>query len=543
MEHKQPGSPAMRVSIVSVSRNQREHLKRLIEQHGPRVVGMSGFRDYDLTRDEQHPDVLLVDLDQADDASLTRIERLLDQSNVPVLFNESTAVPTTPGPYRDDWVDNLVGKLYNLATHRSLLIKPGLSDRPRYAQTVGHALPNVLIVAHSKTRRRVLQNILAAQGIRDSTETSFEPNFIAERMVHYDALLVDEHNVSPEEHMVLTSLTAQARVPVQVCNSSKIPYAAVPRRTWGIQLAGKIIKISKLRPASPSPAVATVPPVNAPAYSPRHFVAVNGEHEWGSRLSEVLAQVRTNLTQQAAAAKVKLKKPALLNPSKTTTTALSTASNNASATSEDQPSLTTDQSIMAQFDARAIETRQNKATATLGIIATHQEIKGRQNQEKPSTRQVLSGVTTAPASVAAKKPNLVDPAPKSSPAPVRVKKALSASDIIDASNLDSLPVMPPPRSRHTPPIAPLPVDARDSEIERFFDFDKELDISQQRHALGEGHVLNSATHDEVVPWDAEKEQTNPFSKSSSARATKKQRSTSRDSLMSRIRKKLPKIFH
>ena len=272
-------------------------------------------------------------------------------------------------------------------------------------------------------------------------------------------------------------------------------------------------------------------------------MAVNGEHEWGSRLSEVLAQVRTNLTQQAAAAKVKLKKPALLNPSKTTTTALSTASNNASAASEDQPSLTTDQSIMAQFDARAIETRQNKATATLGIIATHQEIKGRQNQEKPSTRQVLSGVTTAPASVAAKKPNLVDPAPKSSPAPVRVKKALSASDIIDASNLDSLPVMPPPRSRHTPPIAPLPVDARDSEIERFFDFDKELDISQQRHALGEGHVLNSATHDEVVPWDAEKEQTNPFSKSSSARATKKQRSTSRDSLMSRIRKKLPKIFH
>ncbi len=543
MEHKQPGSPAMRVSIVSVSRNQREHLKRLIEQHGPRVVGMSGFRDYDLTRDEQHPDVLLVDLDQADDASLTRIERLLDQSNVPVLFNESTAVPTTPGPYRDDWVDNLVGKLYNLATHRSLLVRPGLSDRPRYAQTVGHALPNVLIVAHSKTRRRVLQNILAAQGIRDSTETSFEPNFIAERMVHYDALLVDEHNVSPEEHMVLTSLTAQSRVPVQVCNSSKIPYAAVLRRTWGIQLAGKIIKISKLRPASPSLAVATVPPVNAPAYSPRHFVAVNGEHEWGSRLSEVLAQVRTNLTQQAAAAKVKLKKPAPLNPSKTTTTALSTASNNASAASEDQPSLTTDQSIMAQFDARVIETRQNKATATLGIIATHQEIKGRQNQEKPSTRQVASGVTSPPASVATKKPNLVDPTLKSSPAPVRVKKTLSASDIIDASNLDSLPVMPPPRSRHTPPIAPLPVDARDSEIERFFDFDKELDISQQRHALGEGHVLNSATHDEVVPWDAEKEQTNPFSKSSSALATKKQRSTSRDSLMSRIRKKLPKIFH
>ena len=87
MEQVQPGSPAMRVSIVSVSRNQREHLKRLIEQHGPRVVGMSGFRDYDLTREEQDPDVLLVDLDQADDTSLTRIETLLEQTSVPMLFN------------------------------------------------------------------------------------------------------------------------------------------------------------------------------------------------------------------------------------------------------------------------------------------------------------------------------------------------------------------------------------------------------------------------------------------------------------------------
>ena len=154
MDQKQPGSPVLRVSIVSGSRNQREHLKRLIEQHGSHVVGMSGFHDYDITREEPHSDVLLVDLDRTDDTSLTRIEKLIEQSRVPVLFNESTSVPTTPGPYRDDWVDNLVGKLSNLATHRNLLSKSDLMGRPRYAQTTGYALPNVLIVAHSKTMRK-----------------------------------------------------------------------------------------------------------------------------------------------------------------------------------------------------------------------------------------------------------------------------------------------------------------------------------------------------------------------------------------------------
>ena len=192
---------------------------------------------------------------------------------------------------------------------------------------------------------------------------------------------------------------------------------------------------------------------------------------------------------------------------------------------------------MAQFDAHVIESRQNKATPTLGVIATHKEIKARPSTSSQSLEKPPA------ARVAAKKLGSVDPAPKSPPAPIRVNKVLSASDIIDASNLDSLPVMPPPHSRNTTSVTPLPVDARDSEIERFFEFDKELDVSQQRHALGEGHVLNSATHDEVVPWDVEKEQTNPFSKSTSARATQKQRSTSRDSLISRIRKKLPKIFH
>ena len=556
MEQKQPGPPAMRVSIVSVSRNQREHLKRLIEQHGPRVTGMSGFRDYDLTRDELPPDVLLVDLDQADDASLTRIERLLEQSNVPMLFNESMAVPTTPGPYRDDWVDNLVGKLYTLATHRNLAAKSSLSDRPRYAQTVGHTLPNVLIVAHSKTRRRVLQIILASQGIRDSTETSFDANFIAERIEDYDALVVDEHNVSPEEQSILRDLTAQTRVPVQVCNSSSIPYAALARRKWGIELAGKVIKISKLNPTSPAASVAIQAPLHVAADTPSHaFVALNGEHEWGNRLSAVLAQARTNLMHQASTAKVRMPSP--LNASKTPAPSSAIAAplastskageSDDSTSGQEQPSLVPDRSNVTQVETHLAESKLNEASATLGIIATHESMKdsnatSSSRLNKPATAQV-STEAVSKQSDSTQRPRTASP--------TRLKKRAAPNDIIDATNVDSLPIPLPPNLRNSktpePPLAPLPEDARDSEIERFFDFDKELDISQSRHALGEGHILNSAIHDEILPWNIEDELTNPFNnhptkKSTSGQTQNKQRSRWRDSLNG-IRKKLPKIFH
>lgn len=438
MEQKRPGSPVLRVSIISGSRNQGEHLKSLIEQHGSHVVGMSGFHDYGMTGDESHSDVLLVDLDQTDDTSLTRLEKLMEQSSVPVLFNESTSVPMAPGAYRDNWVDNLVGKLSNLATHRNLFGKSNLLERPRYAQTTGYALPNVLIVAHSKTRRRVLQIILAAQGIKNTTETPFEADFIAEHLEHFDALLVDEHNVSPEEQLMLNELMTQARIPVQLCNSSTIPCSVLARRQWGIQLAGKIIKISKFKTISAPPANAEQSSSNAP---PNNFIAINGEREWGNRLSAVLARVRTNLMEQATNAKVRRSA---------------------------QP----DQASTAK---------------------------------QPADTNLAENDTT----------------------PVPDKTGIESSQ---------------PNNQPT------------SEIERFFDFDKELDHIEEYSALGEGHLLNSAPPDEILTWNLEEESENPFNHCPTNKNTyerayedanaygEKPRSRWRESLQG-IRKKLPKLFH
>lgn len=537
MERKQPGSPAMRVSIVSASRNQREYLKRLIEQHGPHVVGMSGFRDYDINRYEQRPDVLLVDLGQADDISLTRIETLLEQSNIPILFNESAFVPITAGAYRDDWIDHLVEKLYTLATHRTLLAKPTLSDRPRYAQTEGHTLPNVLIIAHSKTRRRVLQIILAAQGIRDSTEISFKADFIAQHIEHYDAVLVDEHNISPEEQAIFDKLTAQTRVPIQICNSSTIPYSALARRTWGIQLAGKIIKISKLKPELPPETITIQTSSDTPTYTPSNdLIAINGEHEWGNRLSEVLAQVRSNLMQAAMrkvhqSASQKASEIAAASVKNTTAPTLNIAKASQPVSSVKQPSLAADATAMAKIDTHSPASKTKEKPTVSGAKSPQREIK---EKKTANTSRLSPTQPAAQASIQLAKPQIRNTNVKHTP--VRVNNKKLPHDIIDATNLDAH--LPPNKVKSS---RPLSTDARDSEIERFFDFDKELDISQQRHALGDGHILSSAANNEILPWNLEEELTNPFS-NTSRQTGKKQRSLWRDSLNG-IRKKLPRLFH
>lgn len=538
MERKQPGSPAMRVSIVSASRNQREYLKRLIEQHGPHVVGMSGFRDYDINRYEQRPDVVLVDLGQADDISLTRIEALLEQSNIPILFNESAFVPITAGAYRDDWIDHLVEKLYTLATHRTLLAKPTLSDRPRYAQTEGHTLPNVLIIAHSKTRRRVLQIILAAQGIRDSTEISFKADFIAQHIEHYDAVLVDEHNISPEEQAIFDKLTAQTQVPIQICNSSTIPYSALARRTWGIQLAGKIIKISKLKSELP-PETITIPiPTSSdtPTYAPPDdLIAINGEHEWGNRLSEVLAQVRSNLTQAAMrkvrqSASQKAAEIAASSVKNTTARTSNIAKASQPVSSVKQPSLAANAAAMVKIDTHPPISKTKEIPTVSSAKTPQREIK---EKKTANTTRLSPQRPAAQASIQLAKPQIRNT--NVIQTPVRVNKKLP-HDIIDATNLEIH--LPPNKVKSSKPLS---TDARDSEIERFFDFDKELDISQQHHALGDGHILSSAANNEILSWNFEEELSNPFS-NTSGQTGKKQRSLWRDSLNG-IRKKLPRLFH
>lgn len=424
MIQQKPDSSKMRVAVISASRNQREHLRRLIEEHGPKVVGASGFRDYNATIGSQKPDVLLIDLDQADDAALDRMERLIEQSKIPILFNESTAIPLTPGPYRDDWLDNLVGKLFNLAQKQDAHNTSALLDRPRYTNTgTRFALPKVLVISHSKTRRRVLQIILASQAIKDTAETSFAEGYRPEAIKAYDVLLLDEHNVGPEDAAVFDQILAQSEVPVKLCNSSRIPHSESERNRWGIQLSGQLIKIFRSVFDNPVP--------NSANEMPENLLAVN----WAAKTPNEVFQAIAPTTPQKNAA------------------------------------LATAKPTQSKSAARKLKNEDGRVASTLRAALPLSDLKYR----PPKVTVVQSSPSTTSMSVERSGP--VDATnfakTQNESARIRVPEQQSSktkeSDLFDAAAISLLA----DNDSWVKSIAALSQEERDSEISRFFNFEVE----------------------------------------------------------------------
>lgn len=111
-------SSPLRVTILSDSAVQRASLKRLLNQQGSQIVFENSLGGYNPEYLKNPTDVLLVDLKNAGDNSLAKLDDLLDNNDIPVLFNDGATIPTDAGPTRDDWVNNLTSKLYHLANKR-----------------------------------------------------------------------------------------------------------------------------------------------------------------------------------------------------------------------------------------------------------------------------------------------------------------------------------------------------------------------------------------------------------------------------------------
>jgi CheY-like chemotaxis protein len=83
----------LRVAVLADSESQRAHLQALLEKCGMQVTSTIPFdgRMLDVGR-LRDADVLFVDLDENVDRDLHYLERLLEQSEIPVLFNDSSAL-------------------------------------------------------------------------------------------------------------------------------------------------------------------------------------------------------------------------------------------------------------------------------------------------------------------------------------------------------------------------------------------------------------------------------------------------------------------
>jgi hypothetical protein len=470
MDNNEPQSSHMRVAIVSASRTQRETLKNLIEDNGQQVIGTAGFRDYFLRQEQLDPDVLLVDLDKADDDALDRLDRLVEQSKVPILFNESPTIPTTPGPYRDEWANNLIGKLHDLANRERTKLETGLLDRPRYNTRGAHAFPKVLVVSRSKTRRRVIQLVLMNQGFRDVDEIAYTPDLLEKRIASYGAIVADEHGIGLDTEAVFNALISQTQTPVQICNSSTVPAVPSARKEWGSQLGDKLVRLAKRKQlrmpatvvtvkeaATSAPAPAPVLAPERPALTPVSTTPSNATAAAGAaRDSEeklvphAVPDARSPRTEPPAIA-AQARRPATDVAPKTTPTPRPTALPREGEHKKKA-------SIVAQVDARIAESQRESARLVQFVA---KEARKDLKYLPPERAAALRSEAGAAAKV-------TDAAPSaSSDIPV-----LDAADIIDANNFEALPVSEPPGQTYQPPTTPSASEIYADEIERFADFDK-----------------------------------------------------------------------
>ncbi len=111
------GQAPLRVAVISQSDRQRHNLRRVLESNGLLVVADQTLTECAPGRlDAYLADVLLIDLDESFERELTSLDVLIEQSSLPILFNDGDVSYLDEDEKADDWGRKLVSKLTALVS-------------------------------------------------------------------------------------------------------------------------------------------------------------------------------------------------------------------------------------------------------------------------------------------------------------------------------------------------------------------------------------------------------------------------------------------
>ncbi|MEO6696818.1 MAG: chemotaxis protein CheB [Gammaproteobacteria bacterium] len=108
----------LRVAIASAQQRQRTNLQSLVEKGGLEVVINEAPCEEFLNKLKQTgADVMLLDLDDEVEAEQAFLDQLLEQFDLPVLFNDSASTHIIAASHHGDWGRRLAQKLVALVVH------------------------------------------------------------------------------------------------------------------------------------------------------------------------------------------------------------------------------------------------------------------------------------------------------------------------------------------------------------------------------------------------------------------------------------------
>ena len=104
------------IAVASNSRRHRQHLQTVLERSGIRVLLNEPLSDMFLTKlSTSHTNLLLLDIDEREDSNEKVLDKLLDQTEIPILFNDVTALVLNEPAVQAKWYGKLLVKIAETA--------------------------------------------------------------------------------------------------------------------------------------------------------------------------------------------------------------------------------------------------------------------------------------------------------------------------------------------------------------------------------------------------------------------------------------------
>jgi len=120
----------LRVAIIHTSNHKPEELQKALIAHDIEIVAVAGLSSQCLRDiDSETTDAVLVDLHENAEQELDILESLLEESTLPLLFNDNATTQFNISISSADWSDKLASKLRSLA-EKSIHKKPVIDDNP-----------------------------------------------------------------------------------------------------------------------------------------------------------------------------------------------------------------------------------------------------------------------------------------------------------------------------------------------------------------------------------------------------------------------------
>ncbi|HEY5603894.1 MAG TPA: chemotaxis protein CheB [Gammaproteobacteria bacterium] len=120
-----------KVAVFASSQNQRQLLHTMLEQNGLEVVVSEAVGGQFLTALKQHPAaVLLIDLRDDEDEDLDFLDALAEQTDIPILFNDSGPEGVSLAASGGNWGKKLAEKLTEMANGAKPVAKSPVDELP-----------------------------------------------------------------------------------------------------------------------------------------------------------------------------------------------------------------------------------------------------------------------------------------------------------------------------------------------------------------------------------------------------------------------------